>query len=203
MESASVNDDPAMSFVIEIQKKCDPDPAHSDQVTALAVDLFDGLRPLHGYGASERRMLTIAGRLHDIGWGSPGIVSGKHHKLSAGMIRELAIPGLGKQERLMCALIARYHTKSLPDASRHRRFAALDAESRDVVEWLAAALRVADGLESTHTRKIKHLSCFVNEETITLNLDAAGDCRGEIERARQKEDLLVKRAERKIIYRCL
>jgi hypothetical protein len=42
----------------------------------------------------ERRLLEIAGRLHDIGWSR--VVAGRHHKLSRDMIQELAIPGIDK-----------------------------------------------------------------------------------------------------------
>jgi len=124
-----------MSFVLKTARTYDPDPAHNEQVTTLALDLFDGLRGLHGYGPAERRLLETAARLHDIGWSR--VVSGKHHKLSRDMILELDIPGLDERDRLLCALIARYHTKALPDASRHRRFASLDRDRRDLVEWLA------------------------------------------------------------------
>ena len=87
-----------MAFVIKTARTYDPDPAHNEQVTILALDLFDGLRSLHGYGPKERRLLEIAGRLHDIGWSR--VVSGKHHKLSRDMILELDIPGLDERDRL-------------------------------------------------------------------------------------------------------
>ena len=97
--------DTTMQFVIKAARALDPDPGHSEQVTTLVLALFDGLRSLHGYGATERRFLKIAGRLHDIGWSR--VVSGKHHKLSRDLILELGIPGLDKQDRLLCALVAR------------------------------------------------------------------------------------------------
>jgi hypothetical protein len=46
------------------------------------------------------------------------------------MILELDIPGLDKREQGTCALIARYHTKAPPDASRHRGFASLETGRR-------------------------------------------------------------------------
>jgi exopolyphosphatase/guanosine-5'-triphosphate,3'-diphosphate pyrophosphatase len=127
--------DATMAFVTEMARTHDPDPAHNEQVTTLALALFDGIRVLHGFGPEERRLLEIAGRLHDIGWSR--VVAGKHHKLSRDMIQELDVPGIDKQERLVCALVARYHTKALPDASRHRQFASLDFRNRELIEWLA------------------------------------------------------------------
>ena len=91
--------DATMSFVIRTARTYDPDPAHNEKVTILALALFDGLRGLHGYGPAERRLLEIASRLHDIGWSR--VVSGKHHKLSRDLILELDIPGLDEQDRLL------------------------------------------------------------------------------------------------------
>jgi len=92
-----------MSFITETARTYDPDPAHNKQVTTLALALFDGLRTLHEYGLRERRLLEIAGRLHDIGWSR--VVTGKHHKLSRDMILELNIPGIDGQDQLSAPLL--------------------------------------------------------------------------------------------------
>jgi exopolyphosphatase / guanosine-5'-triphosphate,3'-diphosphate pyrophosphatase len=189
-----------MSFIAKAARTHDPDPAHSEQVVNLSLALFDGFTTLHQYGSLERRLLEIAARLHDIGWSQA--VSGNHHKLSRDLILELRIPGLDEQERLVCALIARYHTKALPDESRHKRFASLDADRRVLVEWLAGLLRVADGLDCNHDNTIRRLVCDVGDKAITIRLDAASDCRMEVEKARQKQDLLARKVNRKIDYRC-
>jgi exopolyphosphatase / guanosine-5'-triphosphate,3'-diphosphate pyrophosphatase len=189
-----------MSFVIETAQTYDPDPAHNETVTTVALALFDELRGLHGYGPAQRRLLEIAARLHDIGWSR--VVSGKHHKLSRDLILELDIPGLDKGDRLLCALIARYHTKALPDASRHRRFASLDSDRRDLVEWLAGMLRVADGLDCSHAHGVGGVACDVDDKAITIRLQARGDCRMEIQGARKKQDLLARKTGMKIDYRC-
>lgn len=194
------NRDGTMSFVGKTAQTYDPDPAHSEQVTVLALALFDGLSVLHGYGPGERRLLEIAGRLHDIG--ASQALSGKHHKLSGDLIQELDIPGLAGRDRITCALIARYHTKALPDASRHKRFAALGNGRRAVVEWLAGILRVADGLDCKHAGTVRRLECAVNGKAVKIRLKATGDCRMEVARAVQKQALLVKKTERKIEYLC-
>jgi exopolyphosphatase/guanosine-5'-triphosphate,3'-diphosphate pyrophosphatase len=194
------NKDATMDFVTEMARTHDPDPAHNEQVTTLALALFDGLRGLHGFGPKERRLLEIAGRLHDIGWSR--VVTGKHHKLSRDMVQELDIPGVDKQDRFLCALVARYHTKALPDASRHRQFASLDSRRRELIEWLAGILRLADALDCTHANAVKRLACEVDGKSITVHLEVTGDFRMEIERARQKQDLLVRKTGREIVYRC-
>ena len=199
MERVKKND--TMRFVIETARTSDPDPAHNEQVTRLALALFDGLRVLHVYGPDERRLLEIAARLHDIGWSRAG-ASGKHHKLSCEMIQELAIPGLSEKDRLVCALVARYHNKSLPDASMHKRFASLGNGRRAVVEWLAGILRVADGLDCSHSGPVRWLNCTISGKAITIRLESKEDCRMEVEGAFQKQELLAKVTGRTIEYEC-
>lgn len=187
-----------MPFVIKAAQAYDPDTAHSEHVTMLALALFDELRHLHMYGRKERFLLEIAGRLHDIGWSRAS--SGNHHKLSANMILELEIPGLDEKQRLTCALVARYHNKSLPDASRHRRFASLDHGNRILVTWLAGMLRVADGLDCSHACLVKRLKCKVKTDSIVICLDAAGNCAMELNKARLKQELLTRVTGRNIEY---
>jgi exopolyphosphatase/guanosine-5'-triphosphate,3'-diphosphate pyrophosphatase len=192
--------DETMRFVMNAAQTHDPDPAHNEQVTLLSLALFDGLRGLHGFGPAERRLFEIASRLHDIGWSQ--VVSGKHHKLSRDMILKLDIPGLDEQDRLLCALVARYHTKALPDASRHQSFASLTPERRDLVEWLSGLLRVADGLDCAHAYSLRKLTVSVSHKAITIHIETEGDCRIEIERARQKQVLLERKTGRRIRYQC-
>jgi len=39
------------------------------------------------------------------------------------------IPGLESKDKLACALVARYHTKGLPDAVKHHKFAELSLKN--------------------------------------------------------------------------
>lgn len=189
-----------MIVVDQISRTCDCDPSHNEQVTTLALAFFDALTPLHQYGPDERQLLEIAGRLHDIGW-SRTVVK-KHHKLSGDMILKLDIPGLEGRDKLACALVARYHTKDLPDASKHRKFATLSAKNRHRVEWLAAMLRVADALDSSHTGVIRRLDLKISDSLVTVQLETNGDCWDEIRRVRRKHDLLVKKSGRDVVYQC-
>lgn len=195
--------DDSMEFASRTAHLLDPDPAHSEHVTKLALALFDGLSACHGLGPDERSLLEIAGRLHDIGWSQAAATPGKHHKLSGKLIRGLDIPGLAKPDIVLCSLIARHHTKALPDAGRHKLFASLDPDRREVVEWLAGMLRVADGLDCRHANIVRDLSCKMGRSSVKLHLEVeGGDCRIEVEKAVQKEALLRKKMKREIEYIC-
>jgi exopolyphosphatase/guanosine-5'-triphosphate,3'-diphosphate pyrophosphatase len=189
-----------MAFVEEAAVRYDPDPAHNKRVTFFAMALFDGLRPLHEFGPGERRLLQIAARLHDIG--KSRVASGDHHKLSRDMILEFNFPGLREEDHLACSLIARYHTKALPNPSRHRQFASLNSDRQNLVEWLSGVLRVADGLDCAHSGVVSRLECEIEPGAIKVRLKATDDCRRQVERARQKQELLVQKAGRPIQYLC-
>jgi len=189
-----------MLTVDEISRTYDSDPGHNEQVTALALAFFDALGPLHHYGPDERQILEIASRLHDIGWSRTVIKD--HHKISAKMIQQLDIPGLNHEKKLACALIARYHTKALPNSTKQTKFAALSAENRNVVEWLAGIIRVTDAINSSHNSVVKGLRLNIRDDSLTVHLATNGDCWDEIRRVHRKEDLLIKKSGRSIVYQC-
>lgn len=192
--------DNTMQTVDQLSRTYDSDPAHNQKVTELALAIFDELSSVHNLGIAERRLLEVAGRLHDIGW-SQTVLHG-HHKLSGELILKSEIPGLSPEDKVMCSLIARYHTKSVPNASKHPRFAALKPKQRDAVEWLAAILRVADALDSSHTGMIKKIRVRISEKGLTFSLETNSDCWDEVRRARIKQDLLAAKSGRSIVYRC-
>jgi exopolyphosphatase/guanosine-5'-triphosphate,3'-diphosphate pyrophosphatase len=172
----------------------DPDPGHAAQVARLALLLFDALSTLHGLGDRERRLLEVAAWLHDIGWSHGGAT--KHHKRSRDMILDADLPGLSDEERLLCALIARYHRKAEPDPERHRRFRKLAPPARERVEWLAGILRVADGLDRSHLDRVRALDVEIHERHLVIHLHAEEDCATEIWGAERKARLLERKAQR-------
>ena len=110
-------------------------------------------------GDDERVQLQTAALLHDIGWadGQRG-----HHKNSMRRIlREEELP-LNDRERMIVALVARYHRRALPK-EKHPLFRDLDPRDRQVVRKLACLLRIADGLDYSHD------SCVADVEVQALN----------------------------------
>ncbi|MBN1615524.1 MAG: HD domain-containing protein [Deltaproteobacteria bacterium] len=191
--------DEPRTTVKRLAKVSDPDPRHTAQVIKLALTLFDKLKDLHALGARERFLLEMSAMLHDIGWSRT--TGGGHHKHSRDMILEVQLPGLTETEQAMCALIARYHTKAGPDPARHKRFAALAKRERAVVSWLAAILRVADGLDCTHSSAIRIEDCSVDKKRLTILLGSAVDCGEEVAGGEKKSDVLGRMADRKVVFR--
>ncbi len=179
----------------KIMKKLDHEPSHVVQVRNLALQLFDQLKTLHLFCQNERDMLEAAALLHDIGYfkGARG-----HHKYSLKMIVKSELEGWDKQEKLVIGNIARYHTKRLPK-TRHKKFSALSKENRQKVLKLAALLRLADGLDRSHSDAIKNLNCVIGKNKIKVDIESRGHIALELDGFKKKKDLFVKVYGRKIV----
>ncbi len=175
-----------MAAVIQLAQTCDYDSSHTSQVTRLALRLFDQLQPLHNLGNEERDWLHYAGVLHDIGW-----IEGwrEHHKVALRIILDTPMLPFSNKERLIVGSIARYHRKALPDL-RHDHYAALSEEERHVVDVLAAMLRLADGLDSSHQRRVRDLVCKVTEKKITVQCMVQGEALEEQKAGEGRSDLM-------------
>jgi len=159
---------------------------HAEQVTRLALSLFDQTREVHRLGDEERALLQAAALLHDVG----SFVSyNRHHKHSYYLLYHADIPGFTDRERELIATIARYHRRS-PPKDRHEAFGLLTPEERIVVRRLAAILRVADGLDRGHRRHVRSVKVTRTEQRMTLDVTADEGAELEIWSAQQKSDLL-------------
>ena len=126
----------------------DPDFAHSERVSQLALQLYDGLKDAgfitHNPEHDSRAVLHAAALLHDVGK-AKGEKS--HHKASFRMIRKVTQPmGWSARELEMCAVVARYHRGALPRA-RKKDLQRLELPDRRVTVHLAAILRLANALD--------------------------------------------------------
>jgi CHAD domain-containing protein len=136
----------------------DPDFAHSERVSRLAVELYDGLLAtglIESLHAGEvRSSLQIAGLLHDIGksGGNKG-----HHKVSFELIRSHSNPlGWNPEYLQRAAAVARFHAGGLPTRS-HKALRDLLPEERKITIQLAAILRLANAFDVAHDGHIRRV----------------------------------------------
>lgn len=156
-----------LAGALTIGRKYHFDCDHAMLVAKLALRLFDQLRPLHGLGAVDRRILHAAAMLHDIGQ----FVSFKgHHKHSLYLISNTDLPNFSEREMQLVANVARYHRKAHP-ADHHVAYAALNADEQNRVAPLAALLRVADALDREHVQRVTDLTAKLCDDELTLWLD--------------------------------
>jgi exopolyphosphatase/guanosine-5'-triphosphate,3'-diphosphate pyrophosphatase len=104
---------------------------------------------------------------------------------------------LTDRERSIVALVSCYHRKSFPSMD-HGVYAALKNRDRKMVGALAALLRIADGLDYTHSNRISALSCSIRPGEVICTLESEGEFHVERARAIQKSDLFEQIFERKL-----
>jgi len=148
-------------------KALDPDFAHSERVSRLALELYDGLvarglfvasSPLpgsnNGAGAEARASLYAAALLHDVGKskGNKG-----HHKESLELIKAHGTPLGWKPETMArAAIVARFHCGALPTRS-HKTLRDVLPDEQKMIIRLCSILRLANALDSTHDGHIRRV----------------------------------------------
>jgi exopolyphosphatase/guanosine-5'-triphosphate,3'-diphosphate pyrophosphatase len=159
---------------------------HARHVAKLALALFDGLAGLHRLGPEARELLQYAALLHDVGavLGYDG-----HGEHSSYIIKNGNLRGLSGDEVEMVANIARYHGQARP-RKKDPAGRALAKRDRRTLRWLAAMLRVAEGLDRSHYQLVKALRVIRRGDRITIRLTARREARLEVWAARRRTALL-------------
>jgi exopolyphosphatase/guanosine-5'-triphosphate,3'-diphosphate pyrophosphatase len=168
--------DDTLAACITLGRRCGFEEEHCLQDARLAVRLFDLTAELHGLDDGHRDLLYCAGLLHDIGyvegyWG--------HHKTAYRLIMKAGLPGLTEREKLIVANVARYHRGARPKL-KHKGFAALDPDDRDVVRVLGSLLRLADGLDRSHMDAVQDLEVWLEGDRLVVLVDCPFGCGSEI-----------------------
>jgi exopolyphosphatase/guanosine-5'-triphosphate,3'-diphosphate pyrophosphatase len=82
--------------------------------------------------------------------------------------------GFTENEKEIIANVARYHRKSHPKA-KHPDFVKLGEDEQIVIRKLAAILRVADGLDRSHTSSIRNITAKIDDEKVTFTISGEGE----------------------------
>ena len=147
------------------------DERHGVRVAEFSRSLFDQLADLHGLGDADRRILTAAAMVHEIG---QFVSYRRHHRHSFYLISYADLPGLTAREMLLTGLVARYHRRAAPKES-HDGFRNLTEDERERVRKLSAVLRVADAFDREHLQRVESLTARVNGDELVIEPDGDGD----------------------------
>ncbi|HTP11861.1 MAG TPA: Ppx/GppA phosphatase family protein [Anaerolineae bacterium] len=157
---------------------------HARRVEALAVSLFDQLRPLHDCGSFERALLTGAALLHDVG---VAIDYYNHDEHSAYLIMNAELPGFTHREIALMALLAYYHRRGRPDVTPFKGVLTRDDEER--AAKLGALLRLAEYLDRSRTQVVRSIRCRIQESVVQLVCEVRGDATTEVWATERNADL--------------
>ena len=150
----------------------EPDTAHVEHVTALALQLWDALarEGVNPGSAEERQVLWAAAMLHDVGM---AVDYDDHHKHSRYLILNAGLPGWAPREVGLIAQTARYHRKGDPGFGE---LAPLMRDGDDeVLVRCAALLRLAEQLERSHDQAVREARVAVDDGRVALELVADAD----------------------------
>jgi len=167
-------------------RKCRSNERHAEQVATIAGAIFDGLRDPYELPAGAKDLLTGAALLHDV-----GVLIGHagHQKHAYHLIMHGELPGFSAREVELMANAVRYHRRGSPKKA-HPNFARLTRDERRLVRVLAGILRVANGLDRTHTRRVAGVRVRVADGHVRLFIVAQGDARVELWDTRRRTTLL-------------
>lgn len=189
--------DPRRRSVLDLARRCEWHERHSMHVAALTLRLLEKLRSLHKLDAHARELIEYGALLHDIGW---HISSSAHHKHSMYLVLNGNLQGFTQDEVRVVASIARYHRKSMPSLS-HAEYAAMKPSDREIVRVGGALLRMADGLDRTHSFVVSDLDVRIGKRRVQVGLVGKGDMQLELWAARRKTDLFVDVFGRTVVFR--
>jgi exopolyphosphatase/guanosine-5'-triphosphate,3'-diphosphate pyrophosphatase len=145
---------------------------HADQVTALALAVYDELARLglHALEHPERDLLWAAGMLHDAG---VMVDYNDHHKHGYYLVLNAGLPGFRHRELALVALLVRAHRKGLPTTAPLE--GVLEADDPERLTRLAACLRIAEQLERGRAGGIREVRMEAPDGTVLLAVRAEGD----------------------------
>jgi exopolyphosphatase/guanosine-5'-triphosphate,3'-diphosphate pyrophosphatase len=162
--------------VVELGERCGYWSEHAQHVTRLALSIFDQSRSVHGFGDRERNWLEYGALLHDVG---VHISYERHHRHSYYLIKNGDLRGFDPKETEIIALIARYHRQATPKKS-HEGYSDLNGALRRTVKTLAAMVRLAEGLDRSHSQALAGIDLYPRGDDYLARLRATGDAELEL-----------------------
>lgn len=167
---------------------CSGEVEHGRQVARLAGRIHEQLSKAFDLDPEDRPLLEAAARLQDVGY---LINYDQHHKHSYHLILNSRIPGFRPRELEIVANIARYH-RGAPPKQKHANFRQLSPDDQRKVEQLAAILRLAGGLDRSHSQQVRDLNIQPNGDGLVINVVAPHDPEVDIWGARRRAEMFEK-----------
>jgi exopolyphosphatase/guanosine-5'-triphosphate,3'-diphosphate pyrophosphatase len=163
--------DDVISLVWNIAEKYGVDRMHASCVEQTALTIFDQTWKLHRLDARERLYLQVAAILHDSG----NYAGLSNHELNSyNSIRICNIMGLSDNELNLIANIARYHADDIP-SHKDDNYTAFRPKNRIAISKLAAILKLAESLDSSHRQKIKQVEVQFSQDLAIFNIYSSQD----------------------------
>jgi exopolyphosphatase/guanosine-5'-triphosphate,3'-diphosphate pyrophosphatase len=163
-------------------ENCGVDWPHSRHVARLARQIFEQLVVPFGLQADDAPRIEVAGMLQDVGY----LVNyDQHHKHTYHLICNSRLPGFHRRDLELIANIARYHRGAKPK-QKHEHYSRLSVGEQQRVRQASAILRLAGGLDRSHSQQIQRVDVSVQMGKTRLVVDASGDPEVDLWAARRR-----------------
>lgn len=157
---------------------------HVYHVSNLALTMFDTMKPVHNLPRRARHLLEVGALLHDVGMSTN---PEQHHLVGRDIVLDVDFPGLNDDARAIVACLVAFHRKKVRP-NHEPTYLRLSKKQRDIALRLAALLRVADGLDYSHTQSTHISDCKVSGKQVLLRLKGP-HTHEDVARAAKKADL--------------
>ena len=166
------------------------DENHLRRVSNLAVILFDQLVALHNLGSHERRLLLIAGLLHELGVVISVESLGKHTLYA---VLNSPLPGLTQRERVLAAFLAASHDGLVhANLQNYVDHGPIQAEDILRIKKLTPLLQIAHSLDRSRTGVVTNLQTMLTPGVCELKVFGTQKRDVEIRDARRRVDAFQK-----------
>jgi exopolyphosphatase/guanosine-5'-triphosphate,3'-diphosphate pyrophosphatase len=164
--------DQAIASAERMGRKYAYDADHALFTARMAARIFDQSLSLHHLAENDRLLLEIAAMLHDIGHFINTIDHDKHGYY---LLKHHSLIGLTPAEQEVVGNVVRYHRKETPNTA-DENFKRLPQKDRLAVTKLCALLRLADGLDTSHTARVRDVRLERQKGNVwQLKLSGEGD----------------------------
>ncbi len=160
------------------------DVAHTRHVAGLSLALFDSVRRAYDLPRKARGLIELGAWLHDVGVSTD---VAQHHIVGRDIVLSTDLSDLNEDQRAIVACLVAFHRKKVRP-EQEPSFLRLGKKQRQVALQLASLLRVADGLDYSHTQTTHIQACHVSDGEVRLSV-AGPHAEGDGSRAAKKADL--------------
>lgn len=163
-------EDDIRSTVGQLAKRYRCNKEHNYNVAAIACQIFDKTKKIHGLGSKQRLQLEIAALLHDCGKFISMTGAGAN---SYAIVMSTEIMGLSHKEREEIANVIQYNSVELPDyREMHGKIGGADYMT---IVKLVAILKVANAMDRSHKQKVSAYNMVVKNKELVITIDTLYD----------------------------
>lgn len=169
MDQAVIVEDVLAHSCENLVKCFDIKTIHATHVKNIALTLFDQLMSLHEFSVKDRKLLEVAGLLHDVGM-SVGYYD--HHLHGMYLLMYTRINGLRIKEHLKVAfLVGNHRIDGIKDIIGDYRSMFSKKEIQNILQ-LSIFLQIAEQLDRTMSGKIEKVDVEFPDGYVIINLYA-------------------------------